>query len=119
MNDYQSFIGKNDLDILHESFNMLLSMINLEGYDLWIYFPSTRRLEKKYNFVKSVGNLIFINRIQVASSGKEFISNSIVELGKVIIFYGREPKIEQSITTATPTITSDQKKKFIRSFTRK
>ena len=118
MNEYEKFIGNNDLEILKNNFNILVSMINLEGYDLWIYYPSVKKLEKNYKFVRSVGNLIFINRIQVGISGKQFISNSIVELGKVIIFYGHEPKaILQPLQI--PTINTHQKRKFIKSFIKK
>jgi hypothetical protein len=119
MDEYQKFIGNNDLEILKNNFNILVSMINLDGYDLWIYYPSMKKLEKNYKFVKSVGNLIFINRILVSISGKEFISNSIVELGKVIIFYGHGPKTILQAPVKIANINPHQKRKFIKSFTKK
>lgn len=116
MSDYHQFIGKNDLNTIQINFKILLSIIDLDGYDIWIYYPSTKKLEKDYKFVKSVGNLLFLNKEITSANGKQFTSNTIVELGKVIIFYGRSPKISIDNSLNQPIITQEQKVRFIKTF---
>jgi len=116
MNEYRNFIGKIDLDILDNHFKILISIIELNGYAIWIFYPSTKKLEKDYTFVKSVGNLLFINRQQTGINGKEFISNTIAEIGKVIIFYGNAPKLNIVQSVPEPIITSHQKQRFMQTF---
>ena len=119
MNEYYNFVGKNDLDSIDIHFKILISMVDLDGYDIWIYFPSTKKLEKDYKFVKSVGNLVFLSRLQTSTTGKEYASNIIVEIGKVAIFYGKIPKLNIQQTLVEPIITSQQKQRFIRTFKKK
>ena len=53
MNDYMNFIGKNDLNLIDNHFKILLSVLDLNGYDIWVFFPSTKKLEKDFKFIKS------------------------------------------------------------------
>jgi hypothetical protein len=115
MTDYQQFIGKNDLNIIEINFKRLLSIIELKDYDIWIYYPSTKKLEKDYKFVKSVGNLLFITKDMISANGKQYTSNTIVELGKVIIFYGKAPKEANNVINES-IITPEQKVRFIKTF---
>jgi hypothetical protein len=119
MNDFRNFIGKNDLNIIDNYFKILISMIDLNGYDIWIFYPSTKKLEKDFTFVKSVGNLVFLKREITSANGKDFTSNTIVEIGKVIIFYGKCPQISIQPTVLETNITSQQKLRFIRTFKKK
>ena len=115
MFDYQLFIGNNDLNIIKTNFKILLSIIDLNGYDIWIYYPSSKKLEKDYKFVKSVGNFIFLNKEVISPNGKQYTSNTIVELGKVIIFYGKTPKIVNNPINKS-IITQEQKFRFMKTF---
>ena len=119
MNDYRNFIGNNDLNTIDNNFKILISMVDLNGYDIWIFYPSTKKLEKDFKFIKSVGNLLFINRVQISANDKEFTSNTIVEIGKVIIFYGKLPQTSIQSNISEPVITSQQKLRFIRTFKKK
>jgi hypothetical protein len=116
MNEYRNFIGKNDLNTIETSFKILISVIDLNGYDIWVFYPSTKKLEKDYKFGKSVGNLLFLNREVTSQNGKEYTSNTIVEIGKVIIFYGKLPKINVIKTIHEPIITAQQKQRFMQTF---
>jgi hypothetical protein len=116
MNDYRNFIGKNDLNTIETNFKILMSIIDLNGYDIWVFYPSTKKLEKDFKFVKSVGNLLFLNREVTSQNGKEYTSNTIVEIGKVIIFYGKLPKINVLKTIQEPIITAQQKQRFMQTF---
>jgi hypothetical protein len=116
MNEYRNFIGKNDLNTIETNFKILMSLIDLHGYDIWVYYPSTKKLEKDFKFGKSVGNLIFLNREITSQNGKEYTSNTIVEIGKVIIFYGKLPKINANKTIPEPIITAQQKQRFMQTF---
>jgi hypothetical protein len=116
MNEYRNFIGKQDLDILDNNFKILISILDLNGYDIWIYYPSNKKIEKDFKFVKSVGNLVFLTRQLTSLNGKDFTSNTIVEVGKVAIFYGNARKIIEVNTTSQPLITTQQKQRFMQSF---
>lgn len=116
MNDYKNFIGQNDLNTINTHFKILLSVLDLNGYDIWIFYPSTKKLEKDYKFIKSVGNLIFLNRTQISANGKEYISNTIVEIGRVHIFYGKLPKINVNTNVLETKITQQQKQRFMQTF---
>lgn len=116
MNDYKNFIGQNDLNTINTHFKILLSVLDLNGYDIWIFYPSTKKLEKDYKFIKSVGNLIFLNRTQISANGKEYISNTIVEIGRVCIFYGKLPKINVNKNVLETKITQQQKQRFMQTF---
>jgi hypothetical protein len=119
MEDYRNFIGKNDLNIIDNHFKLLILMIDLHGYDIWIFYPSKKKIEKDYKFNKSVGNLIFLNRCETSQNGKEYISNTIVELGSVCIFYGKAPKKILNSTQNEKNITHQQKQRFIEKFKKK
>ena len=86
------------------------------SYDIWIYYPSTKKIEKDFKFVKSVGNLVFLTRQLTSLNGKDYTSNTIAEVGKVIIFYGNAPKLIVENTTSQPLITTQQKQRFMQSF---
>lgn len=116
MNDYRNFIGKNDLNTIDNNLKMLISMVDLNGCDIWIFHPSTKKLEKDFKFVKSVGNLVFLNREMTAGNGKEYISNTIVEIGKVTIFYGKLPKLNVNHNVSEAIITPQQKERFMQTF---
>ena len=116
MSEYRNFIGKQDLDILDKNFKNLISIIDLNGYDIWIFYPSTKKLEKDFKFLKSVGNLLFLTRQLTSLNGKEYTSNTIAEVGKVKIFYGNAPKIIIENNPAIPSITTHQKQRFMQSF---
>lgn len=116
MNEYRNFIGKNDLNTIETCFKILISVIDLNGYDIWVFYPTTKKLEKDYKFGKTVGNLLFLNREVISQNGKEYTSNTIVEIGKVIIFYGKLPKIDVIKTIQEPVITTQQKQRFMQTF---
>lgn len=116
MNDYRNFIGKNDLNTIDNNLKILITMIDLNGCDIWIFYPSTKKLEKDFKFVKSVGNLVFLNREMTGVNGKEYVSNTIVEIGKVTIFYGKLLKINVNQNISQPIITPQQKDRFMQTF---
>ena len=116
MNDYRNFIGKNDLNTIDNNLKILITMIDLNGCDICIFYPSTKKLEKDFKFVKSVGNLVFLNREMTGVNGKEYVSNTIVEIGKVTIFYGKLLKINVNQNISQPIITPQQKDRFMQTF---
>lgn len=94
MADYKQYIPVGDVAILESLFKPLFTVnVDLKNYDIWIYHPSSKKLEKGYKYTKSIGDMLYLYRIIDQPNLNTYVSNTIVEIGKVLVFYGHAPAL--------------------------